>query len=437
MSSSNKNKSSNKLSNYQRQQKGRAGQSTVRIQGQLERAGASNKSNSRESIQREQRRLEGDKIDSRFGFDRYKEGNERTGWLLNYLVTTIPDESGNECSGLDLYFIDHDGGQFKSTIFYRPYFFIDVKDPNRIHELMNHLQRRFETSRVTQIDKDDLDMANHLSGKKHSFLKLSFANVTDLMDAKQQLWPDIQANKKATESEEFLCDEEIDAEFNGQQKSTKLNNRDTMSFICDMREYDVPYDMRVCIDLDLRVGSWHSIKPKQGSLGCDVVRLPEMLELCEPDILAFDIECEKAPLKFPDAEKDRIYMISYMFEGKGYLIINRQIVSADIDDFEYTPQDRFPGEFQIFNEIDEAAMLRKFVEHIQELKPHITVTYNGDFFDWPYVEVRCREHNINLYRELGVRARKSGLQEAEYTGRCMVHLDAFAWVKRDSYLPQG
>ena len=27
--------------------------------------------------------------------------------------------------------------------------------------------------------------------------------------------------------------------------------------------------------------------------------------------------------------------------------------------------------------------------------------------------------------------------ENEYTGRSMVHLDAFCWVKRDSYLPQG
>ena len=25
----------------------------------------------------------------------------------------------------------------------------------------------------------------------------------------------------------------------------------------------------------------------------------------------------------------------------------------------------------------------------------------------------------------------------EYRGRCSVHFDAFAWVKRDSYLPQG
>lgn len=27
--------------------------------------------------------------------------------------------------------------------------------------------------------------------------------------------------------------------------------------------------------------------------------------------------------------------------------------------------------------------------------------------------------------------------QGEYIGRCMVHLDAFSWVQRDSYLPQG
>ncbi len=36
----------------------------------------------------------------------------------------------------------------------------------------------------------------------------------------------------------------------------------------------------------------------------------------EPRTLAFDIECTKAPLKFPDVALDRIYMISYMFDGQ-------------------------------------------------------------------------------------------------------------------------
>ena len=46
----------------------------------------------------------------------------------------------------------------------------------------------------------------------------------------------------------------------------------------------------------------------------------------------------KEPLKFPDANIDSIYMISYMIDGEGYLIVNREIVSEDIEDFEYTPK---------------------------------------------------------------------------------------------------
>ena len=38
-------------------------------------------------------------------------------------------------------------------------------------------------------------------------------------------------------------------------------------------------------------------------------------------------------------------MISYMIDGTGFLIINRQIVSEDVEDFEYTPRPEFKGEF--------------------------------------------------------------------------------------------
>ena len=81
-------------------------------------------------------------------------------------------------------------------------------------------------------------------------------------------------------------------------------------------------------------------------------------------------------------------MISYMIDGQGYLIINREIVAAvcwlitsshhicptlshlitpcqDIDDFEYTPKAEYPGPFEVFNELNEHAMILKFFRHIQ------------------------------------------------------------------------
>lgn len=46
-----------------------------------------------------------------------------------------------------------------------------------------------------------------------------------------------------------------------------------------------------------------------------------------------------------------------MIDGQGYLVTNREIVSEDIDDFEYTPKEGYEGPFTIFNEKDEVQEL--------------------------------------------------------------------------------
>jgi DNA polymerase epsilon subunit 1 len=33
---------------------------------------------------------------------------------------------------------------------------------------------------------------------------------------------------------------------------------------------------------------------------------------------------------------------------------------------------------------------------MQELKPGIYVTYNGDFFDWPFMEQRAKHHGMKM-----------------------------------------
>lgn len=44
---------------------------------------------------------------------------------------------------------------------------------------------------------------------------------------------------------------------------------------------------------------------------------------------------------------------------KGFLITNREIVSENIEDFEFTPKPEYEGPFTIFNEDDE---VRKCIE---------------------------------------------------------------------------
>ncbi|KAK2878133.1 DNA polymerase epsilon catalytic subunit, partial [Arthroderma sp. PD_2] len=161
--------------------------------------------------------------------------------------------------------------------------------------------------------------------------------------------------------------------------------------------------------------------------------LEERLQRADPVVLAYDIETTKLPLKFPDAAIDQVMMISYMIDGQGYLITNREIVSEDISDFEYTPKPEYYGPFTIFNEPDEKAVLERFFNHVKEAKPSVMVTYNGDFFDWPFVEARASVQGIDMYAEIGFRKNSEDIYQSDYC----VHMDAFSWVNRDSYLPQG
>ena len=46
---------------------------------------------------------------------------------------------------------------------------------------------------------------------------------------------------------------------------------------------------------------------------------------------------------------------------------------------------------------------QRFFEHILDVKPHIFVTYNGDFFDWPFVEARAAIHGKDMAKTIGFR----------------------------------
>ena len=78
-------------------------------------------------------------------------------------------------------------------------------------------------------------------------------------------------------------------------------------------------------------------------------------------------------------------------------------------------------------------MLVHFFEHVQSARPTIIATYNGDYFDWPYVEQRAAIAGVNMYDEIGFKQDDEG----EYKSNYCAHMDCLKWVKRDSYLPQG
>ena len=182
---------------------------------------------------------------------------------------------------------------------------------------------------------------------------------------------------------------------------------------------------------DIRIGKWYNVEARHGAISLSCIE--ERIQRADPVVLAYDIETTKLPLKFPDAVIDQIMMVSYMIDGQGFLITNREIVSEDIADFDYTPKPEYDGPFLVFNEPDEKAVLERFFLHIKEAKPTVIVTYNGDFFDWPFVEARASVLGIDMYQEVGFRKNSEDIYQSDYG----VHMDCFCWVNRDSYLPQG
>lgn len=380
---------------------------------------------------------------------------------------------GPERSGLDLYFCTESGDNFKSTVLYRPYFYVlpdlskmmqgqqhmliqqdDDETTNQtidvvMDQLISHMARMFEGAlyHIETVYRLDLDQTNHLSPRNQKgrpMLKLIFDNVSQLMEVRSQVNEIITKNK---DRGSYLTLES----FASESSTEDLLVKEPLRLLTDIREYDVPYVVRVCTDLDIRAGTWYTVcldsyenitdiklgtKDQKDDNGGVRLTEPDRESKAEPVFLAFDIECTKAPLKFPSADVDEIFMISYMVStptgGQGYLIVSRSVVSQDVDDFEYTPKPTLPGPFKIFNEDNEKMLLERFFTEFQKHRPQIVVTYNGDFFDWPFVETRAKHYGIDMFDEIGVEQTNEG-----YRGRCCVHMDAFHWVQRDSYLPQG
>jgi len=249
------------------------------------------------------------------------------------------------------------------------------------------------------------------------------------MEVKAQMIEQVEKNKKQRETQEAY--EGWHAA--GAMNSGKMDSQQIGGKILEIREFDVQYHIRTMIDLEIRCSFWYKCD-MEGPILKKIERLPDKLDRANLSIFAFDIETTKSPLKFPDSKFDQIMMISYIVDGKGYLITNRTVVGDDVQDFEYSPKPEYDvGLFTVFNEPDEKALLDRFFTHIRETRPFIFTTFNGDFFDWPFIQDRAEHYHMKIQDEIGIYNSSNG----EILGRFAAHLDCLYWVKRDAYLPQG
>ena len=158
-------------------------------------------------------------------------------------------------------------------------------------------------------------------------LKLMFDNVSQLMEVRSHLKQIIEKNQSRQKDYTFQ-DPSIYTSSTAMAAQGGLD-QDPFSCLVDIREYDVPYVVRVCTDLDIRVGTWYTVTVgldetgdddnlSGGATNDDNTTFTKVMPntggvtlsdsdnetKADPTFLAFDIECTKAPLKFPSADVD-------------------------------------------------------------------------------------------------------------------------------------
>ncbi|UKK02958.2 DNA polymerase epsilon catalytic subunit [Theileria orientalis] len=375
-------------------------------------------------------------------------------------------------SALSLYFISEDGTEWNTSVIHSPYFYVSVLKEEYIDVVLQFLYNKFQVNSIGPVllepcKKIDLSLPNHLEKvdpvegvSKHNvatLIKISFKTIDQLERGRDM----IAAMKRQYERDNLLINaandyDEFDEDVSYNQvdrnmyDTYNLNNRDhleysigemsssqktlsnqTLRFIGNIYEHDVKYINRVCIDLSIRCGTWYEVQRED----FNVKFVPMDKRSVAPlNVFAWDIECYKAPLKFPDMETDEIMLISVMFNGQGYLIVNRSLVSRDITEFLYRPREDIVGNaaFKIYNEKTERDLLVRFFSLLSQLRPQILVTYNGDNFDFPYVNRRAEINGLNMNRLAGFH-----LSNGVFVNAAVLNMDCYKWVERDSYLPFG
>ena len=195
--------------------------------------------------------------------------------------TTVQDpETGKEFSAVNCYFMQQDGQTFKAQVWYAPYFLLATK-PDCEHDVEAFLRRRYEGKihDVLVVEKEDLDLKNHLSGLKQALPEGGL---------RHRAGSDGRAPRGASDGEEEPAEERGGGGVRGAppdggderrrrrprappRDGTRRRERWRALWSCreqrasaawattptpsiDIREYDVPYHMRWLIDTNAGAG---------------------------------------------------------------------------------------------------------------------------------------------------------------------------------------
>ena len=182
-----------------------------------------------------------------------------------------------------------------------------------MQETMAFLSKKFGglVTSMTVVQKEDLDLHNHLVGLKQTYVKLTFLTTSDLTKVKKDLNAAVRRNKEKAKSTtaytELLAEAMADGDARGGSGSSGGTVRtNPLENLVDIREHDLPLHVRVSIDRAIFVGTWYAVKCRGTSEEPVITKREDLIERPDCIVLAFDIETTKLPLKFPDPNLDQV-----------------------------------------------------------------------------------------------------------------------------------
>ncbi len=358
----------------------------------------------------------------------------------SYWEDTYENQRSKLVNGIEIYFLDENQQKRKAFLKHEPYYYLLLDDNISQEETIRIMARIKEIGekQVIRVEKGDyFDAANLTFLIKKPFIKVTVDRPGSV--------PTLRAK-----SEE-------------------------VSGIREWREADVLFHHRCAIDHNVRVGAWYQAEITGG----EILNLSSIPNKAPPrlKVLAFDIETVFEQTRDPNPNRDAISMISLFNGENNVLLVNSKVVTTDklqnFDivlkqsdeehalpwvDWEYADNSVNPTtvleRFSINVVINrtEKELLQFFYQYIEEYQPDILTDFFGGRFDIPFIAVRSEKYKISLEKETGFkisfkirqsnRIRKdlhkfySAANIDHVTGAGIIHLDAYLFNEKYSYLPK-
>ncbi|MFH1255690.1 MAG: DNA-directed DNA polymerase [Candidatus Diapherotrites archaeon] len=281
------------------------------------------------------------------------------------------DYSANEKeeSEIELYVKTEQGVKVFREKKFRPYFYVIAKNALKLKKELDAMELGEEKIRPLKVELAEKE-------NEKNALKLSFRNTKELSIARESV--------------------------------------KELSDVIERREYDIPFTKRFLIDNGLEPMNGVRLKEENGEI--KEIRALDLGEKSIADLRigAFDLETFTSA-GFTNPAKDEIVMISYADQEESVVWTTKKVNGAG---FVKTVE-------------SESEMIKALVEKIREKKLDLIVTYNGDLFDFPFIEERAKRLGVKLFfGELGAKpiVKRKGLHNAVRL-RGMQHIDAYQLMR--------